>query len=269
MATTVADIIRILETFASPALAESWDNVGLQVGDPRRGVSTVWVALDAAPGVIAAACRSRVDLLVTHHPLIFRPLNRIDGATPQGASILNAAAHGLAVFAMHTNLDAAAGGLNDLLARRVGMRRTHPLGTEGAAAPDAVGFGRMGRLAAAMSVRKLAALVQQKLAIGRVRLVGAPGMRVERAAVVTGSGGGLVPLFLRSSAEVIITGDLRYHDARDIEAAGRAAIDIGHFHSERLMAESVADRLRRRLQRRRPPVRVDACTLENDPFSFV
>jgi putative NIF3 family GTP cyclohydrolase 1 type 2 len=120
-----------------------------------------------------------------------------------------------------------------------------------------------------MSVRELAQVVKQKLTIAGVRLAGDPGMRVEKAVVVAGSGGSLLPLFLRSPAQVLITGDLRYHEARDIEAAGRAAIDIGHFHSERMMAESVADRLRRRLQRRRPSVRVDACALERDPFIFV
>jgi dinuclear metal center YbgI/SA1388 family protein len=269
MATTVADIIRILETFAAPVLAEPWDNVGLQVGDPRRPVSTVWVALDASPGVIAAACRAHVDLLVTHHPLLFRPLKRIDGSTPQGASILDAAAHGLSIFAMHTNFDAAVGGLNDLLARRIGMRRTEPLGGERIEAPDAVCLGRLGCLATGMSVRELARVVKQKLTIERARLAGDPGMRVEKAAVVAGSGGSLLPLFLQSPAEVLITGDLRYHEARDIEEAGRAAIDIGHFHSERMMPKSVADRLRRRLQRRRPSVRVDACALEKDPFIFV
>lgn len=269
MATTVADIVEILETVAPPALAEAWDNVGLQVGDPRCPVSRVWVALDPAPAVITAACRARVDLLVVHHPLIFRPLKQIDGAAPQGASILEAAAQRLAVYAMHTNFDAAAGGLNDALARRIGLRRPGILGAGAGAPPGACGMGRIGRLATGMSARELAHVVKQRLAIGRVRLAGDPGMRVERVALVAGSGGSLLPLFLQSRAEVLVTGDLGYHDAREIEAAGRAAIDVGHFHSEKMMAGDVAARLRRRLQRRRPPVRVEACTLERDPFVFV
>jgi GTP cyclohydrolase I len=269
MATTVAEIVRIIETLAPPALAESWDNVGLQIGDPRRRVTTVWVALDPAPNVIRAACNAGVDLLVTHHPLIFRPLKRIDGATAQGASILDAAAHGLAIYAMHTNFDAAAGGLNDVLAKRIGLSRVEPLGVEAGAPPSAGSIGRIGRLAKGLSVRDLAQVVKHKLAIGRVRVAGDLRMRVERVALVTGSGGSLLPLFLQSQAGVFITGDLRYHDAREIEAAGKAAIDIGHFHSEQMMAEDVADRLRRRLQRRRPRVQVEACTLENDPFIFL
>lgn len=269
MATTVADIVRILETLASPSLAETWDNVGLQVGDPRRTVTTVWTALDPTPRVIRAACDSRVDLLVTHHPLIFRALKRIDGATAQGASILDAVIHGLAIYAMHTNFDAAAGGLNDVLAERIGLKRVEPLGVEAGALPGASGIGRVGRIAPGLTVRALAQVVKRKLLIDRVRVVGDPGKRIERVALVAGSGGSLLSLFLQSRAELFVTGDLRYHDAREIEAAGKAAIDIGHFHSEQIMAEDVAVRLQRRLQRRRPPVHVEACTLENDPFLFL
>ena len=161
MATTVADIVRILETLASPSLAETWDNVGLQVGDPRRTVTTVWTALDPAPRVIRAACDARVDLLVTHHPLIFRALKRIDGATAQGASILDAVTHGLAIYAMHTNFDAAAGGLNDVLAKRIGLKRVEPLGVE-AGAVGCQPIGRVGRIAPGRSVRALAQLVKTK-----------------------------------------------------------------------------------------------------------
>jgi putative NIF3 family GTP cyclohydrolase 1 type 2 len=116
-------------------------------------------------------------------------------------------------------------------------------------------------------VRELAETAQHRLGGAGVRVVGNPERRVTRAAVVAGSGGDLLPLFFRSDAEVFITGDLRYHHAREIEAAGRAAIDIGHFHSERQVAEDVAAHLRRRL--RRTGVRIEACTVEHDPFMLL
>jgi dinuclear metal center YbgI/SA1388 family protein len=259
LTTTVADIIRLLERFAPPALAETWDNVGLQVGHPARTASSVWVALDPAPGVIRAACDARVDLLVVHHPLIFKPLQRVDGASAVGGSILDAAAHGLSIYVMHTNFDAAPGGLNDILGKRLGLTHLQPLGVH------ANGVGRCGRVKPTR-VRELAATVKQRMGIDRVRVVGDPSLPVKRVALVTGSGGSLLPVFLQSSAQVFITGDLRYHDAREIEWAGKAAIDIGHFHSEHVMAEAVAGRLRRLLERRRPCVRVAACTVEDDPF---
>jgi len=270
MAVTLSDIIRILEKMAPPSLAEEWDNVGLQVGDASRQVTSVWVALDPCPNVVTAACRAGVDLLVTHHPLIFRPLNRIDVLTPQGAVIAQAVQHRLAVYSMHTNLDAVSAGLNDMLARRLGLRRFRPLVLHpGANNGRPHGMGRVAWLARRMTVRELAMEVKQRLGIETVRLAGDEMGKVQQVALSTGSGGSLVPQFLASDAEAFITGDLRYHEAREIEAAGRGAIDIGHFHSEHLFAGVLAQRLRRALRRCRPAVGVEACPLERDAFIYL
>lgn len=121
MTACVDDICNLMETIAPARLAESWDNVGLQVGDRRWPVKTVWVALDPLAPVVAAACRAGVDLLITHHPLVFKPLKRIDLETQMGAIIQMALTHRLAIFSAHTNLDSANDGLNDLLARRIGL----------------------------------------------------------------------------------------------------------------------------------------------------
>ena len=204
MAVRLGEILPLLEEIAPGGLAESWDRVGLEIGDPGRPIRRIRVLLEAGEAALAAACRDGVDLLVIHHPLLFRPVPRIDTASPLGRMLALVLGNGMCVYAMHTNLDAAPGGLNDLFARR--------------------------------------------------------------AAVCTGSGSGLVAEFLSSAAEVFITGDLRYHDAREIEAAGKAAIDIGHHPSERWMAEAVAERLGRLLRRRRLPVAVDARGDEKEPF---
>jgi dinuclear metal center YbgI/SA1388 family protein len=270
MAVTLSDIIRILEKIAPPFLAEEWDNVGLQVGDSGRHVTSVWVALDPSFEVVAAACRAGVDLLITHHPLIFRPLNRIDTLTPQGAVIAQALQHRLAVYSMHTNLDAVSAGLNDMLAHRLGLKRLKPLITRpGPGRGQGHGMGRVGWLPRRISMRELAGGVKRRLGIETVRVSGDPTRHVRRVALSTGSGGSLLPQFLASDAEVFITGDLRYHEARDIEAAGRGAIDIGHFHSEHLFAGVLAERLRRTLRHCRPEIAVDVCPLERDAFIFL
>ncbi len=270
MAATLSDIIRVLEKMAPPSLAEEWDNVGLQVGDPGRNVTSVWVALDPSPDVVAAACRARVDLLVTHHPLIFRPLSRIDALTPQGAVIAQAVQHRLAVYSMHTNLDAVSAGLNDILAHRLGLKRLKPLVLRpGAGSGRPHGMGRIGWLTRRMPVRELALDVKRRLGIETVRVSGDAMRNVRRVALSTGSGGSLLPQFLASDADAFITGDLRYHEAREIEAAGRGAIDIGHFHSEHVFAGELAQRLRRALRSCRPAVAVEACPLERDAFIFL
>jgi dinuclear metal center YbgI/SA1388 family protein len=269
MAAFLRDIVRVLDTIAPPALAESWDNVGLQLGDPGLEVKTVWVALDPSPMVIDAACAGRIDLLVTHHPLIFRPLTRIDLQSPIGAAIGQALRHGLAVFSLHTNLDAVSQGLNDLLAQRLGLKRARPLIGNPAVAGNRHGIGRVGLLARPHRLSELALAVMRRLGAEGVRIAGDPQLRVQRVAVSTGSGSGVMPHFLQSDAQVLISGDLHYHDARDAEAAHRGVIDVGHFHSEQLMKNALVQKLAGVFSRKRLSVRVEACPLETDPFTFI
>jgi dinuclear metal center YbgI/SA1388 family protein len=265
----LADIIRLLEDIAPPSLAEEWDNAGLQIGDPRSRVQAVWVALDPGPEVVAAACGSQIDLLITHHPLFFRPVKRIDIQTPLGAIVAQALRHRLAVYTLHTNLDAAADGLNDLLARRLGLQRLRPLMAHRSDANGCPhGMGRVGVLKRARSLSELAREVKQRLGAAAVRMAGDPGRVVKRVALSTGSGGSLVAEFLKTEAEVFISGDLRYHEVREIEYARRGLIDVGHFHSEHLMTGAVAQRLRRTL-RRHPRVRIEAFPHEKDPFTVL
>lgn len=121
MTGTVAHIVRILDRLAPPRLAESWDNVGLQLGNPNWPVNKVWTALDPLPEVVAEACDHGVDLLVTHHPLFFKPVQRIDCDTPLGRIVELALSRRLAIFCAHTNLDSVQGGVNDVLAGRMGL----------------------------------------------------------------------------------------------------------------------------------------------------
>jgi len=122
MGRTVGEIINFVEKLAPRELAEPWDNVGLQVGSRDWPVKSVWVALDPLHQVVAAACQAEVDLLITHHPLIFKPLTSVDCTTPTGDIIHSALRHHLAIFSAHTNLDSVAGGVNDSLAQRIGLR---------------------------------------------------------------------------------------------------------------------------------------------------
>jgi dinuclear metal center YbgI/SA1388 family protein len=269
MGVLLKDIVRMLDTIAPPALAEPWDNVGLQLGDPGRDVKAVWVALDPSPEVIDAACAGRIDLLVTHHPLIFRPLTCIDLQRPIGAAIAQALQNGLAVFSLHTNLDAVSQGLNDLLAQRLELTRVRPLIANPAVAGNRHGIGRVGLLARPCRLSELALRIKRRLGAAAVRIAGDPQLRVQRVAVSTGSGSGVMPDFLQSDAQVMISGDLRYHDARDVEAAHRGLVDIGHFNSEQLMKSALVQRLAGALSRKRLSVRVEACPLEKDPFTFL
>ncbi len=275
MTATVAEILEIMENLVPACLAQQWDNVGLQVGDARWPVSVVRVALDATRAVVQEAVDGGGGLLITHHPLIFRPLKSIDLQSHQGALIARALAGKVAVFAAHTNLDAAVGGVNDILARRLGLEDLAPLSagdTQGCAAGAAQpgsGLGRVGRLPQPVELAALAADIQRRLGLAAVKICGDPRLTVERVAVCSGSGSGLMKDFFASGAQVYISGDLHYHDAMDAAAAGRGLIDVGHFASEFLVVETLARELRRRIAAAGIETEVRACAIEKDPFRLI
>ncbi len=369
MTATVEHIIRIMEELAPPGLAEKWDNAGLQVGKGDWPAGTVWIALDPLPEVVEQACREKVNLLITHHPLFLHPFRTIDFATPSGQIIRQAAQNRLAIYAAHTNFDSVSGGLNDMLARRIGLKKLHPLVGGAAEAayklvvfapveheqklleilidsragfsgvsqtrtfsvagkgiyltdpvpgenrgengglnkvaqvrvesvvtapelttllgrlrscvpaesmaydlyplvpPDSpLGIGRWGELPAETDLKSLALHVKNKLGLPSIRMVGRPETTVEKVAVCTGSGGSLMPNFLASPADAFITGDLRYHEARDAQAAERGVIDIGHFASEHIMVPELTRTLREIVSARGLEANILACTFERDPF---
>jgi dinuclear metal center YbgI/SA1388 family protein len=283
MTATVADIIKVMETVAPLRLAEEWDNVGLQVGQLDWPVRSIWVALDPLYDVVDGACRNGVNLLITHHPLIFNPLRCINFKTPVGAVIQAAAGHKLAIFAAHTNFDSAADGINDALAFRIGLadlevlkRGDHPdedsaaefypLLTPATDYMQKQGLGRVGELEETMELLPLALSIKKKLGLKNIKIAGKPDLPVRRVAVCSGSGSGLMKDFFSSGAQVFISGDLRYHDAREVEALNLGLIDMGHFASEYLAIEILAKRLDKILAADGKDVKVEACRLENDPF---
>jgi dinuclear metal center YbgI/SA1388 family protein len=263
-APTVADIMALMEALAPAALAEEWDNVGLQAGSRDWPARKVRLALDPLPAVVEAAARDGVGLLVTHHPLIFRPLRQLDFDTPAGKAVEAAARNQMAIFAAHTNLDSVAGGVNDALAERIGLSPEGPM-VPAEGSPDA-GIGRLGRLAEPEPLDGLARRVGRAVGTGHVRVVGDPASPVTSVAICSGSGGGLLTQFLNSPARCYVTGDLKYHEARDIEAAGRSAVDVGHFASEHLAVAALARALSARLAELGAPVPVDIAAEEREPF---
>jgi dinuclear metal center YbgI/SA1388 family protein len=281
MRATVAKIEKIMDELAPPVLAEEWDNVGLQIGDPRQPVRRIWVALDPTLQVVKAACQKKVDLLITHHPLIFRPLKSIDFDTPAGSIIQMAANHNLAIFSAHTNLDIVRDGVNDILAQRLGLQDPAVLKpvqlAEGAKVDIAAlsggqleyGIGRIGSLAKAVSLKSVVSMVKKKLKLDFVKIVGDLEMKVKRVAICSGSGSGLMEAFLLSKAQAYISGDIHYHDALEAKSVNRAIIDIGHFPSEHLMVDALAQQLENVITRAGFEAEIMACTIEKDPFRII
>lgn len=273
----VADVVSVMDNIAPPRLAEEWDNVGLQVGSAQWRVQKIWVALDPLLDVIEDAGRHQVDMVITHHPLIVTSLKKIDLESNVGKVINAALRTKTAIFAAHTNLDSAVDGLNDMLARKLGLLNLQPLveakdcggQSDNPAASMPTGLGRIGEIAAPQILEHWVDDIKKRLGLNYVRTAGNVMQRVQRVAVCSGSGGSLIKDFLGSGADVYVSGDLKYHDARTVEEAGRAFIDIGHFASEHIVVTALAEKLTSAVQACGWDVPIEACLIEQDPLTLM
>ncbi len=229
----IFEIIEAVETYAPTELAEDFDNVGLLIGDGNRDVGDVLLTLDVDIEVAKEAKKLGAGLIISHHPVIFEPLKQINTSTPSGRLIMYLIENKISVYSAHTNLDTAAGGLNDLLAALIKLENTSPL----LPLENGMGLGRVGTLPAKMTVAELAEKLKQLFGIPAVRFTGDASDMVERVALCSGGGGSLVDAAVKSGAQVYISGDIKYNAARDALCEGMRIIEIGHYESEILAAD--------------------------------
>ena len=231
---TIGDIAAVLEAWAPPAFAESYDNVGLHIGDSTRTVSRGLVALDLTPSIVDAAIRGRTSLIVTHHPLLFSPLRSITADTLIGSMVLRLITHDIALYSAHTNLDAAKGGVSFALATLLGVNEPQFLAPR---EDGASGMGAIGNLQKAVPLSVFLDVVSQKLDSPTLRYVGSNDHRVHSVAVCGGAGSGLISTALHQGADAMVTGDVSYHRFFDVlqpdGSCMMAVIDAGHYETER------------------------------------
>jgi len=369
---TIGKIAAYIEELAPPAWADSWDNVGLQVGDPSRPADRVLVALEVTGGVVEEAVAAQARLIVVHHPIIFKPLKALRFDTPAGRRLERLVQAGIGVFAAHTNLDQAKGGTNDTLAAAAGLAETDvlvqtgeekyiklavfiPKGHEeavrqalaGAGAghignyshctfqtpgtgtflplqgtnpflgqqgtlehadelrletilPEGLvreavramlavhpyeevaydlyplanpgrgrGHGRIGQLPQAATVGVLAGRLKEALDIEHLRIVGDLACKASKVAISAGAGAAFLSHAIRQGADVLITGDVDYHDAQEAADAGLCVIDVGHYASERIVVAPLAAYLRQRLATDGLTAEVLEAQAGSDPFRFL
>lgn len=366
------EVFNLIEEMAPRHLAESWDNVGLQVGDPRAEVDRVLLALDVSLGVAEEAKEKGAGLIVSHHPMMLKPPKSISLDRPDGALIGYLLRNGITVYAAHTNLDIAAGGVNSALAEKLGlndlsvlhqtgrerysklavfvpaghvedvrnavseagggwignyshctfmipgtgtfkplegtnpyigktgeveqvkeikletivpagrlnaviqaMLKAHPY--EEAAydlyplenAGPAYGLGRVGTLDEPLSFQQFAEKVKADLGLPAVRLGGSPKSAVRKVAVCGGSGAELWPAALRAGADTLVTGDVKYHVAQDMLAAGLKFVDAGHHGTEAVVMSSLQSYLAGRCREANMGIEVLLSQTNTDPFAYL
>lgn len=229
-----SDISHAIEQLAPLNLAYEWDNVGLIYGDEEQQVTKVMLSLDVDIDVAEEAIAKGAQMIVAHHPILFSPINKISPKTCDGRLLRKLIKHDIAFYAAHTNLDIAKGGLNDLLASKIGLTNIQVLEhTPHTANIDiSHGIGRIGDLPNPMTLCELAAWVKQVLNIQFLRYGGDGDRTVSRIAVNTGGGTSEIPAALKSGADVFITGDYKYAQVRETLAQGMSIIDAGHYDTE-------------------------------------
>jgi dinuclear metal center YbgI/SA1388 family protein len=250
------DITKHLETAYPKALAYDWDNVGLQVGALNRKAAIVLVTLDVTKDVVREAIALKADLIVTHHPLIFKPLASVATESPRGWMIDKLIKNDVALYAMHTNYDLAKGGMNDRLAALLGIRDPELL-------DEAENIGRYGEV----EPQPMAAYIQQvkqALGLASARFIGSSDKIVRVVGVSGGSGVNHVGQAKRRGCDLYVTGDVTYHTALDCQAMGLAVLDVGHY-AEQIFKGAIAAELAAAF----PDVQVRVSRVDTDPYATV
>ena len=220
---TVADILQFVETLAPRSLKMDWDNVGLNCGSRNAPVTKIMLALDPFEHVCKEAADWGADLLVTHHPLIFRPIPMVtdDAAITRG--MMELIRNNISHICAHTNLDCAEGGVNDALATVLGLEDVEPLGAYG-------GMMRCGYVPE-QSLETFLGFVRETLHCDGLRYCDG-GKPVHKVAVGGGScSDGLYDTIL-AGCDTFVTSDVKYNGFWDAKEQGLNLIDAGHFHTE-------------------------------------
>ncbi len=252
------EIITVLEELAPPEKALSWDSIGLQVGSRETEVDAILVCLDLTAPVLQEAQEKQCQMIVTHHPFLFRPLPSLCTETGRGKLVRDVAASALAVYAAHTNWDIADGGVNDALAARLGLT---------AIRKDRSGQHRFGELAVPASYSDFAKQVVQSLGCGGIQMVlpqEVIGGKVKRVGVSCGSFDGEWDWITEERLDILVTGELKHSDAVSFALEGSAVLCAGHFFTEIWGVKQLAACLNARLggmvrtacsERETPPLR--------------
>lgn len=227
---TIARIIDAINNFAPLSLQESWDNSGVQVGAVDRECTGVLLCVDVTPGIIDEAARRGCNLVIAHHPLLFRGLKQIcPGDNVVQQSVIEAIRHDITVFSSHTSLDSTPGGISHRIARMLGAEVLSPL-----SAPEGseTGLGVVAVFDKPLTPAQFVERVKDAFGSSVVRCSAAlPDATIRRIALCGGSGGEFIPLAVEKGCDVMLTSDVRYHDFVDFGKRIFIA-DIGHYESE-------------------------------------
>ena len=260
----IQSICQFMESFAPRRLAEDWDNVGLIAGDRLAKVERVMTCLTVTPESVDEAIAKQVDLIVSHHPLPFRPIKRLTTDNTPSELLWKLARAGVSVYSPHTSFDSAAEGINQTLAQKLGIDAPAPLQPL-VDDPDGLGSGRVGKFSDPVSLGDLATRACGELGIDGLHVVGDSEKMITKVAVACGSGGSFLDAAKRKGCDALVTGEATFHTALDAKANSVALILVGHYASERFAVEDLAGHIKAEFDELEVWASQDEC----DPLTWV
>lgn len=268
MTAKVIDILNNLALKAPFQLAESWDNVGLLIGNPEQPVTGVIAGLDPTNELVDEAITSGCNTIITHHPVIFKPLTSINTGTPEGKLLQKALSHNIAIIGYHTNFDSAEEGVSDVLGQRLGLNSLTPLITP-SGAPTGTGLGRVGSYevgltAAAFTKRLLAALELEG-----VQMTGPIPEIVTTVAVCGGSGSDFAKTAFQQGADVYISAEIKHSTAIWARENEFCIIDGTHYATEKPAVALLVKRLLQANETEGWNIHVQQSVNEKHPFVYI
>ena len=255
----VKDVTKILNEWAPEDSASEWDNVGLLIGSDEEELTGILVALDATERVVEEAISTDSNLIISHHPIIFEPLKALRKEEHPASVIYQLIKNDISLYTMHTNLDAAAGGVNEELASKLGLVDIEPLNS------DAEGrYGRIGKIDTELSLSQFLEKIKSVLNVEALTYRGNLDSSVKIVAISSGSGGAFLETAIEKNADVFVSADFKH--SHWLQGGDRIAlINAGHFESERVVKQPIKDYLENRIDFGKIQVRIS----ESESIPFV
>lgn len=252
----LVEVIKYFEEKYPKHLAYDWDNVGIQVGTLNIQAKTVLISLDLTKEVVKEAIELKANMILTHHPLMFKPMDRIVFDSPKGWIVKNLIKHNITVYSAHTNYDVAEGGMNDTLAKALMIKDPMLLDME-----DEI--GRFGDIEP-MPFHDFVRFIKKQLNLDIVKVIGRQDRIIKTVGISGGSGSKHMYEAKRVGCDVYLTGDVTYHTALDALALGLTMIDIGH-HAEKIFVPTI----KKELSKEFPDVVFVESKIDTNPFVSV
>ena len=256
------ELISWLEKKYPADAAEDWDNVGLLTGDDTNEISHVFLSLDLTEETLTEAIEQGADMIITHHPMIFSGIKKINNHSFTGRKIITLIQKGIVYYAMHTNYDVL--GMADLSADYTKMHNVKVLSVTEERNGEVQGFGRVGNLSEEMTLGEYARLIKKSLKLNDVKVYGDLNSKVKRVAVCTGSGKSMIKDAIKADADVYVTGDIDHHTGIDTVAQGMALIDAGHYGTEYVFM----DAMKKELEQAFPNLKISSAEVKS-PYTIL